>query len=112
MKVSIKKFAYQRTKRHNVLYCISSTSNNIKSKEQHGCQSIPAFDYYMAPGVVKTFKKQLKQTMDDMLAYTDLDKFVAINGIEREIEKIETIDFDISIFNKYSRESETGTKNF
>lgn len=77
----------------------------LNQKEQHGCQSIPAFDYYMAPGVVKTFKKQLKQTMDDMLAYTDLDKFVAINGIEREIEKIETVDFDISIFNKYSRES-------
>ena len=29
--------------------------------EQHGGQSIPAFDYYMAPGVLKTFKKEFKQ---------------------------------------------------
>ena len=61
---------------------------NLNQKEQHGCQSIPAFDYYMAPGVVKTFKKQLRQTMDDILIYTDFEKFAATNGIAREIEKI------------------------
>ncbi len=77
----------------------------INQKEQHGCQSIPAFDYYMAPGVVRTFKKQFKQTIDDILIYTDFDKFAATNGIDREIEKIESIEFDISIFDKYSRES-------
>lgn len=77
----------------------------LNQKEQHGCQSIPAFDYYMAPGVVITFKKQLKQTIDDILIYTDFDKFAATNGIDREIEKIETIDLDISIFDKYSRDS-------
>ena len=32
--------------------------------EQHGGQSIPAFDYYMAPGVLKTFKKEFKQEFD------------------------------------------------
>ena len=79
---------------------------NLNQKEQHGCQSIPAFDYYMAPGVVKTFKKQFKATIDDILIYTDFDKFAATNGIEREIEKIETIEFDVSIFDKYSRDSE------
>ena len=78
----------------------------LNQKEQHGCQSIPAFDYYMAPGVLKTFKKQFKQTIDDILIYTDFDKFAATNGIDREIEKLESIDFDISIFDKYSRESE------
>ncbi len=78
----------------------------ISQKEQHGCQSIPAFDYYMAPGVVKTFKKQFKQTIDDILIYTDFDKFVATNGIEREIDRIETVQFDVSIFDKYSRESQ------
>ncbi len=60
----------------------------------------------MAPGVLKTFKKQFKQTIDDILIYTDFDKFAATNGIDREIEKLESIDFDISIFDKYSRESE------
>lgn len=78
----------------------------LNQKEQHGCQSIPAFDYYMAPGVLCTFKKQFKQTIYDILEYTDLDKFVATNGIEREIEKLETIQFDIKIFDKYSRDSQ------
>lgn len=78
----------------------------LTQKEQHGCPSIPAFDYYMAPGVVKTFKKQFKATIDDILIYTDFDKFAATNGIDREIEKIETIEFDVSIFDKYSRDSE------
>lgn len=55
------KYTYKRTKRYNVLYCTCSSSNNIKSKEQHGCQSIPAFDYYMAPGVLKTFKNNLNK---------------------------------------------------
>lgn len=77
----------------------------LNQKEQHGAQAIPAFDYYMSKGVLCTFKKKFKQTIDDILAYTDLDKFAATNGIEREIERLETIEFDISIFNKYSRES-------
>ena len=75
-------------------------------RDQSGEQSIPAFDYYMAPGVLKTFKKEFKQTVYDILEYTDYDKFIALNGIEREIEKISTIDFDISLFYKFTRESE------
>lgn len=71
-----------------------------------GVQSIPAFDFYMAPGILKTFKKQFKQIVYDYLELTDFDKFIAINGIEREIEKISTIDFDVSIFYKYCRESQ------
>ena len=61
---------------------------------------------YMAPGILKTFKKQFKQIVYDYLELTDFDKFIAINGIEREIEKISTIDFDVSIFYKYCRESQ------
>lgn len=74
--------------------------------DQHGGQSIPAFDYYMAPGVLKTFKKQFKQTIYDLLDFTDFDKFIAMNGIEREIDKIISIEFDVSIFDKFCRESE------
>ena len=47
--------------------------------DQHGGQSIPAFDYYMAPGVLKTFKKQLKQQIYDLLDYSDLLSFVNID---------------------------------
>lgn len=77
----------------------------LNQKEQHGCQAILAFDYYMSRGVLYTFKKKFKQTIDDILSYTDLDKFAATNGIEREIERLESIELDINIFNKYSRES-------
>lgn len=75
-------------------------------RDQSGEQAIPAFDYYMAPGVLKTFKKEFKQTIYDILEYTDYDKFIAINGIEREIEKISTIDFDIELFYKFTRDAE------
>ncbi len=88
---------------YTALATIAIQSNQ---NEQHGGQSIPAFDYYMAPGVLKTFKKQFKQLVFDCLELTDFDKFIAINGIEREIEKISTIEFDISVFDKYCRESE------
>lgn len=78
----------------------------LNQKEQHGCQGIPAFDYYMSHGVLCTFKKKFKQSIDDILAYTDMDKFAATNGIEREIERLESIKFNIEIFYKYSRDSE------
>lgn len=69
-------------------------------------QSIPLFDYYMAPGVLKTFKKQFKQTIYDLLDYTDFNKFVAMNGIVKEIDKIDSIEMDISIFDSFCRDSE------
>lgn len=88
---------------YSMLALVAITNNQM---DQFGEQSIPAFDYYMAPGVLKTFKKEFKQTIYDILDYTDFDKFIALNGIEREIEKITSIDFDISIFYKFTRESE------
>lgn len=39
--------------------------------EQHGGQSIPNFDYAMAPGVDKTFKKALKSNLEKYNLYTD-----------------------------------------
>lgn len=100
-------FCYLRSpndiRSYTALAAIAIQSNQ---NDQHGEQGIPAFDYYMAPGVLKTFKKQLKQIIFDYLELTDFDKFIAVNGIEREIEKINTIEFDSSIFDKYCRESE------
>ncbi len=60
----------------------------------------------MLGGIVKTFKKEFKQTVNDFLDYTDFGIFAAVNGMEREIEKITSIDFDISIFDTYCRESQ------
>ena len=86
-----------------MLAIIAIASNQ---KDQNSEQSIPAFDYYMAPGVLKTFKKEFRQTIYDILEYTDYDKFIAINGIEREIEKLNTIDFNIEDFYKFTRGAE------
>ena len=85
---------------YSILSIIAISGNQ---KDQDGEQGIPAFDYYMAPGVLKTFKKQFKQTIYDILEYTDYDKFIAINGIEREIAKIYRIDFNIEDFYKFTR---------
>lgn len=88
---------------YSILTIIAISGNQ---KDQDGEQGIPAFDYYMAPGVLKTFKKQFRQTIYDILEFTDYDKFIAINGIEREIDKLTSIDFDIEDFYKFTRNAE------
>jgi len=85
---------------------LATIAIQANQNDQYGEQSIPALDYYFAPGVLLTFKKQLKQKIFDYLELTDFDKFIAVNGIEREIEKINTIEINPKIFYKYCRESE------
>lgn len=77
----------------------------LTSKEQYLGESIPAFDYFLAEGVLKTFKKQFKQTLLESFKITEHFDFLPINGIIREIDKLEEISFDISIFFKYFRQS-------
>ena len=55
---------------------------------------------------MKTFKKEFRQTIYDILEYTDYDKFIAINGIDREIDRLSSIDFNIEQFYKFTREAE------
>ncbi len=85
---------------------LASISIQANQNDQHGPQSIPALDYYFAPGVIKTFKKHFRQTLHDFLDFTEFGIFAAVNGMEREIDRITTIDFDISIFDTYCRDSE------
>ena len=66
--------------------------------EQHGGQSIPAFDYYMAPGVLKTFKKEFKQAIYDYLDLEGFTELLNINKILEIIDKLESIEFDFEIF--------------
>ena len=73
--------------------------------DQHGGQAIPALDYYLAPGVLKTFRKQLKQTIYDFL---DLEGFIGVINIDRiirEIDKIESIDVNLEEFSDYQKGS-------
>ena len=88
---------------YGTLAIVAISSNQ---KDQNSEQSIPAFDYYMANGVLKTFIKEFRQTVHDFLEYTDFDKFIALNGIDREINKISTIGFNVEEFYKFTRGSE------
>ena len=80
--------------------------------DQHGGQSVPAFDYYMAPGVLKTFKKQFKQTLADLLDYTEYGKFISFNTMIKDIDKLQSIQFDITEFDKYAKDSDNIKKLF
>ena len=78
---------------YSALAAIAIQSNQ---NDQHGGQSIPAFDYYMAPGVLQTFKKQFKQTLYDILDYNDYTKFIKFEKFIKEIDKLESMDDDLT----------------
>ena len=94
---------------YSALAAIAIQSNQ---NDQHGGQSIPAFDYYMAPGVLATFKKQLKQQIYDFLDLTDLDHFINMDKIAKEIDKFKTIDIDLSVFDSFTKDSKQAKRLF
>ena len=94
---------------YGALAAIAIQSNQ---NDQHGGQSIPAFDFYMAPGVLKTFKKQFKQAVYELLDFSDFINFVNMDKIEKEIDKLESIEFDINIFESFFKGSEEVRKVF
>lgn len=83
---------------YSALACIAIQSNQ---NDQHGGQSVPNFDYGMAPGVKKTYKKLYRQNLAraiELLAEVDdidetmntakeiLDKAMEISGDEPALE--------------------------
>ena len=80
---------------YSALAAIAIQSNQ---NDQHGGQSIPAFDYYMAPGVLKTFKRQYKQAIYELLDYSDFISFVNMDKIEKEIDKLTSINVNTNMF--------------
>ena len=88
---------------YSALAAIAIQSNQ---NDQHGGQAIPAFDYYLAPGVLKTFKKQFKQTLYDILDVTDFFKFMNFDKIAKDIDKLTSIDVNLEDFSCYFKESE------
>jgi ribonucleoside-triphosphate reductase len=94
---------------YSALAAIAIQSNQ---NDQHGGQSIPAFDYYMAPGVLKTFKKQFKQQIFDLLDYMDFTSFINMDKVSREIDKLNSIELDISMFENFYKDSESIYKLF
>ena len=78
---------------YTALAAIAIQSNQ---NDQHGGQSIPAFDYYIAPGVIETFKKQFKQIVSDFLEIS-ADENVNMEGFAEKVSKLDSIDVDLSI---------------
>ena len=67
------------------LACIAIQSNQ---NDQHGGQSIPNFDYGMAPGVAKTYKKLYRQNMGralELIAGEDCGDCIAKDIMEKAI---------------------------
>ena len=94
---------------YGALAAIAIQSNQ---NDQHGGQSIPAFDFYMAPGVLKTFKKQFKQAVYELLDFSDFINFVNMDKVEKEIDKLESIELDINMFESFFKGSEEVRKVF
>ena len=76
---------------YTALAAIAIQSNQ---NDQHGGQSIPAFDYYMAPGVLNTFKRQFKQIISDQVSLNDVDLNMEL--LVSKVDDLTTIDFDLS----------------
>jgi len=56
--------------------------------EQHGGQSIPNFDYAMAPGVLKTFRKSIVSNLIKLIEFTS-DKNIEKKDIKQIVEEAE-----------------------
>ncbi len=87
---------------YSALAAIAIQSNQ---NDQHGGQSIPAFDYYLAPGVLCTFKKQFKQSIADYLDFTTLNSFINMDKVAKDIDKLKSIEIDLGEFEHYAKGS-------
>ena len=85
---------------------LAAIAIQANQNEQHGGQSIPAFDYYMAPGVLKTFKKEFKQSLYNMIDFEGFLGFVNFDKIVEIINKLDSIEFEIDLFNDYTAKSD------
>ena len=88
---------------YSALAAIAIQSNQ---NDQHGGQSIPAFDYYLAPGVLKSFKKHFRVVLCDFFDLAGFTNFVSLKSILKDIENLKSIEFDINDFKAYYKESD------
>ncbi|MGN1357751.1 MAG: anaerobic ribonucleoside triphosphate reductase [Bacilli bacterium] len=94
---------------YSALAAIAIQSNQ---NDQHGGQAIPAFDYYLAPGVLKTFKKQYKAAIEELLDYSGFDTFINMNKVNDKIDKLDSIEFDLSYMDECAKDSDEVKKIF
>ncbi len=85
---------------------LAAIAIQANQNDQHGGQSIPAFDYFMAPGVLMTFKREFKQQVCDFLDLEGLLSHISMDRVAREIDKLESIKFSIEIFGPIYKDSD------
>ncbi len=84
---------------------LAAIAIQANQNEQHGGQSIPAFDYYMAPGVLKTFKKEFKQAIYNYLDFEGFKELINFNKVTDIIDKLDSIEVDLSVFDEFMSKS-------
>ncbi|MBQ3436261.1 MAG: anaerobic ribonucleoside triphosphate reductase [Bacilli bacterium] len=94
---------------YSALAAIAIQSNQ---NDQHGGQSIPAFDFYLAPGVLKTFKKQFKQHIYDYLDYEGMLDYINMDTVAKEIDKLDSITVDLKKFARFYKDSDIVKRGF
>jgi len=94
---------------YSALAAIAIQSNQ---NDQHGGQSIPAFDYYMAPGVRTTFKKQFKQALHEYVDLLGVSDELDFDSVVKKIDELSTIDFNIDIFKDFYQKNDILEKAF
>lgn len=59
--------------------------------DQHGGQSIPNFDYYLAPGVLKTYKRKLKENLQRYIDFKSIENNVVVEDtvVDKITQKLE-----------------------
>ena len=85
---------------------LAAIAIQANQNEQHGGQSIPAFDYYMAPGVLKTFNKEFKQSIYNLVEFEGFKEFINFSKVEEIIDKQESIEFDLNVFEDITSKSD------
>jgi len=73
---------------YSALAAIAIQSNQ---NDQHGGQSIPMFDYYLAPGVLLSFRRNYKQAVLDGFSYCGIEDEKEIESINAKINVLEDI---------------------
>ena len=75
--------------------------------DQHGGQAIPALDFFLAPGVLKTFKKEYKKNILNLLEFNDYKEFINEEKLFKKIDNLKSISFNIDDFKDFYNENKT-----
>jgi len=67
---------------------LTAIAIQANQNDQHGGQSINLFDYYLAPGVLKSFKKRLKNNIEKVIDIKMIEMLCHSRDSSRDSEKL------------------------